>query len=133
MKHFYISKFYLLFSENVTNKILTNFIFSLVLKWLQHQKASLITAGVSDEDVKLHMDELVYATLSLIRYPMMSPRQLAELCLNPLMQSYKEFFLDRMAIGMNFHNGNYGTHLYLSLRLLDISNLKSQDYLDFHI
>lgn len=36
---------------------------------------------------------------------MMSPRQLADLLLSPLINKYKDFFVERMAIGMYFHAG----------------------------
>lgn len=51
------------------------------------------------------MEQLVVEVMSHIRFPMMSPRQLAELLLSPLTTKYKEFFVERMAIGMSFHSG----------------------------
>ena len=53
------------------------------------------------------MEQLVIEVMSNIRFPMMSPRQLAELLLNPLTTKYKEFFVEKMAIGMSFHSGTY--------------------------
>lgn len=52
------------------------------------------------------MTALLQDVMSHIRFPMMSPRQLAELLLSPLTTKYKEFFIERMAIGMAFHSGN---------------------------
>lgn len=62
------------------------------------------TADTSD-DVNAHMGQLVVEVMSHVRFPMMSPRQLADLLLSPLTKTYKEFFVERMAIGMAFHSG----------------------------
>lgn len=43
--------------------------------------------------------------MKFVRFPMMTPRQLADLLLVPLTIKYKEFFVTRMAIGMSFHSG----------------------------
>jgi hypothetical protein len=51
------------------------------------------------------MEQLVVEVMSHVRFPMMSPRQLADLLLSPLTKTYKEFFVERMAIGMAFHSG----------------------------
>lgn len=72
---------------------------------MQKKRLSHDTANTSD-DVNAHMEQLVVEVMSHIRFPMMSPRQLAELLLCPLTKIYKEFFVERMAIGMAFHSGN---------------------------
>lgn len=51
------------------------------------------------------MKTLTEQVMMNIRFPMMSPRELAELLLSPLINKYKEFFVERMAIGMIFHSG----------------------------
>jgi hypothetical protein len=79
---------------------------SCVVKWLdlQKERLSLNTATTSD-DIDSHMEQLVIEVMSHVRFPMMSPRQLADLLLSPLTKTYKEFFVERMAIGMAFHSG----------------------------
>lgn len=67
-----------------------------VVKWLDYQK---------EKYAEEYMEQLVTEVMSHIRFPMMSPRQLAELLLSPLTKKYKEFFVERMAIGMSFHSG----------------------------
>lgn len=52
-------------------------------------------------------ENLICQVFSYIRFPMMSPRQLADLLLCSLTQKYKEFFVQRMAIAMAFHSGTY--------------------------
>ena len=47
---------------------------------------------------------LVRQVLSCVRFPMMSPRQLADLLICPLTHRYKDFFVERMAIAMAFHS-----------------------------
>nr|CAD7266037.1 unnamed protein product [Timema shepardi] len=51
------------------------------------------------------MEVLLEEVMAHIRFPMMSPRQLADLLLSPLTKHYKEIIVERMAIGMSFHAG----------------------------
>ncbi|KAK4302317.1 hypothetical protein Pmani_025583 [Petrolisthes manimaculis] len=53
------------------------------------------------------MEWLTYEVMKYVRFPMMTPRQLADLLLVPLTIKYKEFFVTRMAIGMSFHSGQW--------------------------
>lgn len=76
-------------------------LYNCVVKWLELQNERL-----SAEDDREHMEQLVMEVMAHIRFPMMSPRQLAELLLSPLTKMYKEFFVERMAIGMSFHSGH---------------------------
>lgn len=69
------------------------------MKWLNYQKKKF----PEEND----MEQLVVEVMSNIRFPMMSPRQLAELLLSPLTTMYKEFFVEKMAIGMSFHSGKH--------------------------
>jgi hypothetical protein len=71
---------------------------------LQKERLSHDTANTVG-DVDAHMEQLVVEVMSHVRFPMMSPRQLADLLLSPLTKTYKEFFVERMAIGMAFHSG----------------------------
>ncbi|KAF2363238.1 BTB/POZ domain [Trinorchestia longiramus] len=58
-------------------------------------------------DVAQKMECLTYEVMSYVRFPMMTPRQLADLLLVPLTIQYKEFFVTRMAVGMAFHSGQW--------------------------
>lgn len=80
-------------------------LYNFMVRWLDLQKINLQQSGLSKEDVERHMDNLVEVVMSHIRFPMMTPRELAELLLSPLIKKYKEFFVDRMAMGMAFHSG----------------------------
>jgi hypothetical protein len=71
---------------------------------MQKERLYHDTANTSD-DINAHMEQLVVEVMSHVRFPMMSPRQLADLLLSPLTKTYKEFFVERMAIGMAFHSG----------------------------
>ncbi|XP_060821143.1 BTB/POZ domain-containing protein 17 isoform X1 [Bombus pascuorum] len=72
--------------------------------WLDHQTNRLKTQ-LSHDELEATLEQLVIAVMSPVRFPMMSPRQLAELLLFPLTKKYKEFFVERMSIGMSFHSG----------------------------
>ncbi|XP_066994013.1 BTB/POZ domain-containing protein 17 isoform X2 [Anabrus simplex] len=77
-------------------------LYNCVVKWLEHQHERLASL---DKDFEVQMEQLVIEVMQHVRFPMMSPRQLAELLLSPLTKTYKEFFVERMAIGMSFHSG----------------------------
>ena len=72
--------------------------------WLQHQ-AVYLKNQLPEIDFENALKQIVTTVMYPVRFPMMSPRQLAELLLSPLTQKYKEFFVERMAIGMSFHSG----------------------------
>lgn len=72
--------------------------------WLDHQ-ANRLRNQMSQDEFEATLKQLVITVMSPVRFPMMSPRQLAELLLSPLTKKYKEFFVERMSIGMSFHSG----------------------------
>ncbi|XP_033327147.2 transport and golgi organization 10 [Megalopta genalis] len=71
--------------------------------WLDHQTARL-RMQLSSEEFEVTIKQLVITVMTPVRFPMMSPRQLAELLLAPLTLTYKEFFVERLSIGMSFHS-----------------------------
>ncbi|CAH1406656.1 unnamed protein product [Nezara viridula] len=79
-------------------------LYNHVVRWLEAQRILLTSECDTAESVEIYMSALVQDVMSHIRFPMMSPRQLAELLLSPLTTKYKEFFIERMAIGMSFHS-----------------------------
>lgn len=79
-------------------------LYKYVVSWLEFQESELRKHSVEDDQIEGYMKNLVHEVMSYIRFPMMSPRQLAELLLSPLITKYKEFFIERMAIGMSFHS-----------------------------
>lgn len=76
-----------------------------MVRWLERQKVTTNPPSQARERNNVE-EQLVTEVMTFIRFPMMSPRQLADLLLAPLTKMYKEFFVDRMAIGMAFHSGN---------------------------
>lgn len=76
-------------------------LFKALESWLNHQ-AETFKPQMSPVQLDSTLKQLVVTVMSLIRFPMMSPRQLAQLLLCPLVKKYKEFFVERMAIG-NFN------------------------------
>lgn len=75
-----------------------------VVKWLDAQLVKSEQKN-SDNDDDPQYGSLVTEVMTHIRFPMMSPRQLAELLLSPLVRRYKDFFVEKMAVAMAFHNG----------------------------
>lgn len=61
-------------------------------------------------EVKNQIKDLVCRVITHIRFPMMSPNQLASLLILPIVQEFKEFFVQRMAIGMSYHHGRFLYH-----------------------
>ena len=83
-------------------------LFHCLVKWVEAQEEQ--------------NENLIRQIFSYVRFPMMSPRQLADLLLCSLTQRYKEFFVERMAISMAFHSGSKNSSITLSF-----------DYTNFHI
>ncbi|XP_059486729.1 BTB/POZ domain-containing protein 17 [Neocloeon triangulifer] len=76
-------------------------LYRLVIYWLELQKLRL---AESDLDTEETLASYTQATMKCIRFPMMTPRQLADLLLQNEVKKYKEFFVDRLALGMAFHS-----------------------------
>lgn len=89
------------------DKLLHSFIFSHVVRWLELQRQNLIDGQMAEDKLESYMEQVVHQVISQIRFPMMTPRQLAELLLSPLTTKYKEFFIEKMAIGMSFHSSKF--------------------------
>lgn len=92
-------------------------------RWLYHQNERL-KDHFPVIDYETSFKQIVFAVMLPIRFPMMTPRQLAELLLSPLTQKYKEFFVERMSIGMSFHSGQNG-------RISEIMETEENSYLLF--
>ncbi|XP_018009829.1 uncharacterized protein LOC108667324 [Hyalella azteca] len=60
-----------------------------------------------DDDIAQQIETLTYKVMSFVRFPMMTPRQIAHLLPLPLTIQYKEFFITRMAVGVNFQSGEW--------------------------
>ena len=56
-----------------------------------------------EENIDLHMDHFINNLLPHVRFPMMTPAQLADLLLNPLSQTHTELLVERIRIAMCYH------------------------------
>jgi len=61
-----------------------------------------VDAKLSEKDLEEHMSKLVKATITCVRFPMMSPGQIADLLLSPIINKYMPFFLNRMSSAVAF-------------------------------
>ena len=75
---------------------------------------------LGEENIDLHLDHFVHVLLPLIRFPMMTPAQLADLILNPLSQSHTELLVERIRMAMCYHKNQ----LELSQRQVCLEYLK---------
>nr|CAI5859304.1 unnamed protein product [Callosobruchus analis] len=80
-------------------------LYNCVTRWLELQKIKICQMSSSNEEVEENFKNLVERIMKYIRFPMMTPRELADLLLSPIIRQHKEFFMDRMAIGMKYHSG----------------------------
>ena len=80
--------------------------------WIDCQKSKF---SADDPEFEEKMFQIVQQSIELIRFPMMAPRQLADMLLSPLTQKYKEFLMEKMAIGMAFHSGTYSRLTLLNI------------------
>lgn len=81
-------------------------LFNCIVRWLNLQRIRWQKTDLTKSEIDLHMKHLMEAVMSYIRFPMMSPRELADLLLSPIVREYKDFFVERMAIGMTYHSNN---------------------------
>jgi len=76
-------------------------IYKSVQSWLSEQEQRMREGG--EENIDLHLERLTINTVSCIRFPMMTPSQLADLLLSPLTKQHVVFMLDRMSGAMAYH------------------------------
>lgn len=81
-------------------------LFDIVERWLMIKKEQIEhEESLSDEEKGAHMKSMIEGICSHIRFPMMTVHELAKIPLKPITAFSKEFFCDRMALGMSFHAG----------------------------
>jgi hypothetical protein len=79
-------------------------LFDIVVHYLMLKKEQVEQEeSLSDEDKQSHMKSLIEGICCYIRYPMMTVQELATIPLMQITSFCKEFFCDKMALGMNFH------------------------------
>ena len=76
-------------------------IFSSVQKWLDETESRMEREG--ENNIHLHMERLTQATVSCVRFPMMTPSQVADLLLSPLTKHHMAFMVERMSGAMAYH------------------------------
>ncbi len=81
-------------------------VFSSLEAWLSARRDLMVRSG--EEHVDVHLDGHVRELLPLIRFPMMTPKQLAGLMLSPLSESHTELMVDRIRAAMHYHNNFEG-------------------------
>lgn len=80
-------------------------LYNCVVRWLDLQRIKLCQQNVFSKNLDEDFRCLVEKIMRFIRFPMMTPRELADLLLSSIIKQHKEFFVDRMAIGMKYHSG----------------------------
>jgi len=86
-------------------------LFKCVESWLksQEQRHQNHSLDKSDDYVwSSCFERMVIEVMSHVRFPMLSPPQLAELVLSPLTRRFKNFFMEKMADAMTFHHPDRG-------------------------
>ena len=72
-------------------------LFECISKWLVSKHTSMVKIG--EENVDIHFDRYVNHLIPHIRFPMMTPAQLADLLLNPLSKTHTELLVEKIRIG----------------------------------
>lgn len=81
-------------------------LFAIVERWLMMKREQIeAEESLSDEEKESHMKLLIEAICVHVRYPMMTVSELAAIPIKPIVALNKEFFFDRVALGMSFHAG----------------------------
>lgn len=95
-------------------------LFSILQVWLLQRKYLLDNdETLTEAEQQDNFIQLVEQTVVHIRFPMMTPRELAHLLIFPLLEYHKEFIVQRMAIGMSYQSGQ-------EERVQELRNSKSE-------
>ena len=98
---------YLIFIIDSVNNYYSNSLddemtlFTCMYRWLEEKKKLMVELG--EENIELHLDHFITELLPKIRFPMMTPAQLADLLLNPLSQTHTELLVERIRMAMCYH------------------------------
>lgn len=79
------------------------FTFRCVASWLNYQSAEKLLECNDSDANEDYMSSLTEHVMSYIRYPMILPRQMAQLLIVPVVKNNKEFFIDKMAAAMEYN------------------------------
>lgn len=80
-------------------------LFEIVERWLTNKRDQIEhEESLSDEEKGNHMKSLIEGVCAHIRFPMMTVTELANIPLKAITAFCKEFFYDRVALGMSFHS-----------------------------
>ncbi|KXJ80364.1 hypothetical protein RP20_CCG025273 [Aedes albopictus] len=75
-------------------------------KWLLYKKDQLDKdPEMSEEERQSELVSTIEAVFAHVRFAMMSPAELANVLTCPIFRFHKEFFVERVAIGMCYHSG----------------------------
>uniref|UniRef100_U5EUX5 Putative transport and golgi organization n=1 Tax=Corethrella appendiculata TaxID=1370023 RepID=U5EUX5_9DIPT len=81
-------------------------LFEYVEKWLMNKKEQIEREPDLNDDEKQHyVITTLHSVIVHIRFAMMTPTELSKLLVRPIMNWHKEFFVERIAIGMSYHSG----------------------------
>ncbi|XP_044756355.1 BTB/POZ domain-containing protein 17 isoform X2 [Coccinella septempunctata] len=90
-------------------------LYKCVVRWLNLQKSKLEenaklgndnTEVDKDEELTEYMNYLTVLVMQHVRFPMMKPREIADLLRSPLVKENTEFFMERMSISVELHSGS---------------------------
>ena len=76
-------------------------VFRSIESWLDARRQEMVEGG--EENISIHMERLTLTCMEHVRFPMMSPSQLADLLLSPLTTHHMETMMQRMAAAMAYH------------------------------
>lgn len=76
--------------------------FNMKKRQMDHEQT---TSSITDEQKAQNLRDMLRSIFIHIRYPMMSPRDLANLLLKQTIKQDADFFVERISIGMTYHAG----------------------------
>ena len=81
-------------------------LFGYVEKWLLNKQEQIEREqDLSDEEKQQFLLNIIESIIVCIRFAMMTPREIAKILLRPIINLHKEFFVERLSIGMSYHSG----------------------------
>ncbi|XP_025424314.1 BTB/POZ domain-containing protein 17-like isoform X2 [Sipha flava] len=78
-------------------------LFKYVVSWLNYQTAKKLTECNDSDTVEEYRISLTEHVMSYIRYPMIPPRIIAQLLVEPVLKQNMNFFVEKMAAAMEYN------------------------------
>lgn len=97
--------------------------FRYIQSWLLHKITQIQSElTIADDQKQMNIHQLIESIVVHIRFAMMSPQELSQLLLQPIVKMHTEYFSERTSIGMSYQSGQ--DDLVAKIRATDTGQLQ---------